>query len=153
MSGASLVAQLVKNPTAMQETLVWFLSPEIPLDKAQVPTLVFLGFSGGSKGKQSTCNSGDLGLIPGLGRSPGGRHGNPLQCCCLENPHGQRSLVGYSLWGHKELYMAEWLSTAQRIHITVCLRLSPYLHFYLCWRGWWKVQFKIPQKRGAFTWF
>jgi len=37
----------------------------------------------------------DAGLIPGFGRSPGGGHGNPLQYSCLENPHGQRSLVGY----------------------------------------------------------
>ena len=44
------------------------------------------------------CNVGDLGLIPGLGRSPGGGHGNPLQYSCLENPHGQRSLAGYSPW-------------------------------------------------------
>ena len=38
----------------------------------------------------------------GLQRSPGGGHGNPLQYSCLENPHGQRSLAGYSPWGHKE---------------------------------------------------
>ena len=38
----------------------------------------------------------DLGLIPGSGRSPGGQHGNALQYSCLENPHGQRSLAGYS---------------------------------------------------------
>jgi len=38
----------------------------------------------------------DMGLIPGSGRFPGGGHGNPLQYSCLENPHGQRSLVGYS---------------------------------------------------------
>jgi len=38
-----------------------------------------------SAGKEFTCNAGDLGLIPGLGRSPGGRHGNPLQYSCLEN--------------------------------------------------------------------
>ena len=38
----------------------------------------------------------DPGSIPGSGRSPGGRHGNPFQYSCLENPHGQRSLVGYS---------------------------------------------------------
>ena len=43
---------------------------------------------------------GDLGSIPGLGRSPGGGHGNPLQYSRLE-PHGQRSLVSYSPWGHK----------------------------------------------------
>ena len=53
-------------------------------------------------GKESICNAGDLGLIPGLGRSPGRGHGNPLQCSCLENPHGQRSLVGYSPQGFKE---------------------------------------------------
>ena len=44
----------------------------------------------------------DAGSIPRLGRAPGGGHGNPLQYCCLENPHGQSSLVGYSPWGHKE---------------------------------------------------
>ena len=53
---------------------------------------------------------GDLGLIPGLGRSPGGGHGNPLQDSCLENSHGQRILVGYSPWRHKELATTERLS-------------------------------------------
>ena len=55
-SGASLVAQLIKNLPAMQET---------------------------------------LGSVTGLGRSPGGGHSNPFQYSCLENPHGQKSLVGY----------------------------------------------------------
>ena len=59
---ASLMAQMIKNPSAMWET--WF--------------------------------------DPGLGRSPGGGHGNPLQYSSLENPHGWKSLVGYSPWGHKE---------------------------------------------------
>ena len=54
------------------------------------------------KKKESACNAGDLGLIPGLGRSPGGGHGNPLQYSCLENPHGWRSLVGCSPWGRTE---------------------------------------------------
>ena len=53
---------------------------------------------------------------PGLERSPGGRHGNPLQYSCLENPHGQRSLAGYTPWGSKELDMTEQLRTAQHIH-------------------------------------
>ena len=44
-----------------------------------------MGFPGGSDGKESACNAGDLGLITGLGRSPGGGHGNPLQYSCLEN--------------------------------------------------------------------
>ena len=47
-------------------------------------------------------NAGYLGLIPRLERSPGGRYSNPLQYPCLENSHGQRSLVGYNPWGHKE---------------------------------------------------
>ena len=55
------------------------------------------------KKKESACNAADLGSIPGLGRCPGGGHGNLLQYSCLENPHGQRSLVGYSPWGEKEL--------------------------------------------------
>ena len=46
------------------------------------------GFPGGSAGKESACNAGDLSSIPGLGRSPGGGHGNLLQYSCLENPHG-----------------------------------------------------------------
>ena len=70
-----------------------------------------MGLPGWPVGKESACNVGDLGSISELWRSPG--HGNPLQYSCLENPHGQRSLVGYSLWGLKELDMTEWLSTAQ----------------------------------------
>ena len=72
-----------------------------------------MGFPGGSVGKESTHNAGDLGSIPGLGRSPGGGRGNSLQYSCLENPHGQRGLVGYSPWGHKESEMTEPLSAAQ----------------------------------------
>ena len=71
----------------------------------------YLGFSGGS----------DLKNPPALwviwvwslgGRSPGGEHGNPLKYSCLENPHGQRSLAGYSPWGHKESDTTEWFNTA-----------------------------------------
>ena len=47
---------------------------------------MLMGFPGGSDGKISACNAGDLGLIPGLGRSPGEGNGYPLQYSCLENP-------------------------------------------------------------------
>ena len=70
-----------------------------------------LGFLAGLVSKEFACNVGDLGSIPGLGRSPGGGHDNPLQYFCLENPQGQRSLEGYSPWGHKELGTTEWLNT------------------------------------------
>ena len=52
----------------------------------------------------------DKGSIPGSRRSPGEVNGNPLQYSCLENPHGQRSLVDYGPWGHKELDMTERLT-------------------------------------------
>ena len=70
-----------------------------------------VGFPGSSAGKESACNAGDLGSIPGLGRSPGEGNGYPLQYSWLENPHGQRSLAGYSPWGHKKSDTAEQLST------------------------------------------
>ena len=72
----------------------------------------YRGFPGGSDSKESTCNVGDLGSNPGLGRAPGGGHGNPLQYSCLGNPHAQRRLAGYSPWGCEELDMTEQLSTS-----------------------------------------
>ena len=75
--------------------------------------MLLRGFPGGSYGKESACNAGDLGSIPELGRSPERGHGNPLQYSCLENPHGPRSLVDYSPWGRKKSDMTEWLSTVQ----------------------------------------
>ena len=71
-----------------------------------------VGFPAGSHGKESACNAENLGLIPGLGRSPQGGCGNLLQYSCLENPYWQRSLAGYSPWGHKELDTNEWLGAA-----------------------------------------
>ena len=72
--------------------------------------MILMGFPGSSAGKESACNAGDLGSIPGLGRFPGEGHGNPSQYSCLENPHGQRSLVGYSPWGCKKSDTTEQLS-------------------------------------------
>ena len=65
------------------------------------------GFPAGSDSKKSAFNVGDLGSIPGMGRSPGGEYDNPRQYSCLENPHGQRSLAGYSSSGWEELDMTE----------------------------------------------
>ena len=129
---ASLVTLLVKNPPAMQETLVRFLGWEDPLDKGLLPTPVFMGFSGarggvpgGSDGKESTCSAGDLGLIPESGRSPGGGHSDPLQLSLpgespwTEEPGGLQSMelqrVGHD-WATKH-------STAHRV-----LELIPHRH-------------------------
>ena len=66
----------------------------------------------GSDGKEPACSAGDPGSIPGLGRSPGGGNGNPLQYSYLDRgeSHGQRSLMGYSPWDHKESDTTEQLT-------------------------------------------
>ena len=79
-----------------------------------------MGFSDGSDGKESTCNAGDQGSIPGLGRSPGEGNDNPL-VFLPEESYGQRSLAGYSPWVHKESDMTEQLT----------LSLSKYIQFSL----------------------
>ena len=69
-----------------------------------------LGFPGGLDGKESACNVGDLGSIPGSGRSSGKGKGYPLPVFLPGEFHGQRSLAGYSPWGCKELDMTEQLT-------------------------------------------
>ena len=59
--------------------------------------------------KKSACNVGNLGSIPGMGRSPGEGNSYPLQYSGLEDPHGQRNLEGYRPWGHKESDTTEQL--------------------------------------------
>jgi len=68
----------------------------MPGKRNRLPMPVFLGFLGFSEGKETAYNAGDLNLIPGLGRSPGGGHCKPLLYSCLENPYGQSSLMGHS---------------------------------------------------------
>ena len=73
--------------------------------------------------KSPPANAGDPGdvdLIPGLGRFSKGGNGNPLQYSCLENPHGERSLVGYSSWSCKESD-----TTEQEYACTATFRVSP----------------------------
>ena len=67
-----------------------------------IHTHIYMGFLGGSESKESSCNPGDLGSIPGLERSPGGGYGNPFQYSYLENPHGQGAswAVGSQRVGH-----------------------------------------------------
>ena len=78
-----------------------------------------LDFPGGSDYKESACNAGDLGSIPGLEGFPGGGHGYPLQHFYMENSQEQRSLAGYSPWGHKQSDMTEYKTqhcTARMAH-------------------------------------
>ena len=73
----------------MKSDTVSTLSPSTCHEVMGLDAMVFVflwGLPGGSNGKASACSVGDLGLIPGLGRSPGEGNGNPLQYSCLENP-------------------------------------------------------------------
>ena len=85
---ASLIAQLVKNLPAMQEIPVRFLVGKIRWRRDRLPTPVFFGFPCGSAGKESACTAGNLGSIPGLGRSPGEGKGYPIWYSGLENSVG-----------------------------------------------------------------
>ena len=76
----------------------------------------YKGFPGGSDGKESACNPGNLGSIPGSGRSPGEGNGNPLQYSCLENPVDTGAWASYSPWGHKESDTTKLL-THRQTHI------------------------------------
>ena len=75
MGWASLVVQLVKNLPAMQETQFDSWVGQIPWRRDSLPTLVFLGFPGGSDDKESACSAGYLGVNLGLGRSLGEGNG------------------------------------------------------------------------------
>ena len=75
----------LQNPSAMQDTPVQFLVGKIRWRRDRLLTPIFLGFPCGSAGKESACNVGDLGSIPGLGRSPGEGKGYPPWYSGLEN--------------------------------------------------------------------
>ena len=93
---------------------------------------IYVSFPGGSDVKASACNAGDLGSIPGSGRSPGERNGNPIQYSCLEK--SQRSLVGYSPWDCKESDTTEQLLFLY-VYVCVCdIHICMYLGMccYVC---------------------
>ena len=109
-----LVAQLVKNPPAIHP--VGFPSWEASLEKGKLPTLILLGFPGGSEGRKKKkiclkCRRPEFD--PWVGKIPWRSACNPLQYSCLENPHGQGSLAGYSSWDRTEPGMTEQLSVTQ----------------------------------------
>ena len=113
---ASLIAQLVKNPPVMQESLAfnsWVR--KICWRRDRLPTSVFLTFPCGSGGKESTCNVGDLGSIPGLGGSPWRRERLLTPVFWPGEFHRL-----YSAWGHKESDVTEQLA--------VSISLSSYLN-------------------------
>ena len=163
-SWASLVALLVKNPPAMQDTLARLLSWEdagMWSRRDRLSTSVFLGCPGHSTGKESTCSVGDLGSVPGLGRSPGEGNSYLLQYSDLGNSmncivHGvTKSWTGLSklhfrfhYHSHHAVYNIPWL-----IHFTVGILcfLTYLIHFatpspplvfvFMSWELFWLVGF------------
>ena len=115
---ASLVAQLVKIHLECRRPWFIFWVRKCPWRRDRLPTPVILSFPGDSDSKESSHNAGDLGSIPGLGRSHGEGNCNPLQYSCQDNLHGQRYLVGP--WDPKEWDMTEWLSA----HTHTCTFLN-----------------------------
>ena len=103
-SWVSLVVQLVKNLPAIQEIRFDSCVRKIRWRRDRLPTPVLLGFPCSSDGQESSCSAGDLGLIPGLGRSPGEGNSYPLQYSGLENS------IDYSPWGCKETDRTKQLS-------------------------------------------
>ena len=91
----------------------------------------YMGFTGGSVGKESACSRGDLGMIPGLGRSSGRGNDNPLQCSCLENPMDRGA---WQATVHGVAKNQTRLSTAQHIiyiYIYVYIYIYMYTHTYI----------------------
>ena len=126
-----LIAQLVKNLPAVQETLVQFLGGKICWRRDRLPTPVFLGFlcgSAGKKKKKNACSAGDLGLIPGLGRSLGEGKGYPFQFSGLEN--------SMDFIVHRVTKSQTWLTFTFHFH----KYLNMYLTFEYC------LKFIIPLK-------
>ena len=80
-----------------------------------------MGFLGGTSGKESACNAGNPGSIPGLGRSPGGAHGNPFQYSCLENPMDRRAWRATVHRVTKSWTWLKWLSMAWLTTIAIKL--------------------------------
>ena len=95
---------------------------KIPWRRKWQPAPVFLGFSGGSDDKESSCNAGDLGSIPGSGRFPRGGHGNPLQYSCMENPMDRGA---WRATVHRVTRSWAWLKRLTCIHVIIC-----YIQFY-----------------------
>ena len=92
-NGNPLQYSCLENPMdggAWQATVHGVAKSQTQLKRLSSSSILYRGlgrsFPGGLDGKESTCNGGDLGSIPGLGRSPGEGNGHPLQYSCLENP-------------------------------------------------------------------
>ena len=91
------------------------------------------GFPDGSTGKEFTCRAGDMDSIPGSGRSPGGRNGNPLQYSCLENPMDRGAWWATVHGVTKSWILLKWLHTKQNCNLPE--HMSKIIHPIYEWKG------------------
>ena len=94
-----------------------------------VGSLLSQDFPGGASGKESACNTGDAGSIPGSGRSPEGGHGNPLQYSCLENPMDRGAWWAIVHGVTKSWTLLKWLSMMHTL-FSEMFNVADLIHFY-----------------------
>ena len=117
-----------------------------------------MGFLGGTSGKESACNAGNPGSIPGLGRSPGGAHGNPFQYSCLENPMDRGAWRATVHRVTKSWTWLKWLSMAWLTTIAIKLWTdyqekmcgALLLHHVQRFVTLWTVACQVPPSTGFF---
>ena len=99
------------------------------LSRVCVGSLLSQDFPGGASGKESACNTGDAGSIPGSGRSPEGGHGNPLQYSCLENPMDRGAWWTIVHGVTKSWTLLKWLSMMHTL-FSEMFNVADLIHFY-----------------------
>ena len=118
----------------------------IPWRRDRLPTPVFLGFLCGSAGKEYTCNEGDLGSVPEVGRSPGEGKSYPLQYSCLENTMDRGSWYSYSELQSMGLQESDTTNTCVHTHAHIHTNthvevISFYSHFLENFNHKWALNF------------
>ena len=109
MSSVNTEIAIIEEPCRQTSYMVSIKNTHAQIFIVNMKNALCPGFLGSSVNKESTCNAGDPALIPGLGRSPGGGHGNSLQYSCLEN-HKDRGAWRATVCGVAESYTAEQLT-------------------------------------------
>ena len=104
-----------EQPTGSSMCLAQHCPVKLPMI---MEIFMYLGFPAVSVVKNSPGNAGDMGLISESRRSPGGGHGSPLQCPCLENSHGQRSLAGYSQSMRLQRVRHDWVCSIHAMQLS-----------------------------------
>ena len=129
----------------------WFVT--LHTQKFKMPVCVYGSFPDGSTGKESTCSAGDVGLIPGLGRSPRGVNSNPLHYSCLRNP------IDRGAWwamvcgvAKSRTQLTDWaLCLWWNGCLIVTMQLNPILEKGYSYKENNRTKGSVPYKMGSFN--